>query len=60
MDTVHSSSGMLFFSLIFFLVLCPAGLAIPEVNIGNTTLVGRDVPGLKQEFFGGEEQFFDR
>lgn len=28
--------------------------AAPQVKIGNTTLVGRDVPSLKQEFFGGE------
>lgn len=25
----------------------------PTVVIGNTTLIGRDVTGLKQDFFGG-------
>ncbi|GLB39569.1 putative type-B carboxylesterase lipase family protein [Lyophyllum shimeji] len=27
--------------------------AAPEVKLGGTTLVGRDVTGLKQDFFGG-------
>ncbi|KAK0460641.1 triacylglycerol lipase 3 [Desarmillaria tabescens] len=37
-------------------VLCYALLAAaadPEVQLGNTTLIGRDVTGLEQEFFGG-------
>ncbi|KAK0460661.1 extracellular triacylglycerol lipase precursor [Desarmillaria tabescens] len=37
-------------------VLCYALLAAaadPEVQLGNTTLIGRDVAGLEQEFFGG-------
>jgi acetylcholinesterase len=37
----------------FFLLV--AASAAPEVNIGHTTLVGRDVTGLKQDFFGGKE-----
>jgi hypothetical protein len=28
-------------------------LASPEVKIGATTLLGRDIPSLQQEFFGG-------
>ncbi|KAK0460654.1 extracellular triacylglycerol lipase precursor [Desarmillaria tabescens] len=37
-------------------VLCYALLAAAadtEVQLGNTTLIGRDVAGLEQEFFGG-------
>jgi acetylcholinesterase len=52
------SSAMLFF-VILPLVFCPMALAGPEVNIGRTTLVGRDVTGLKQDFFGGMEQSFN-
>jgi hypothetical protein len=53
---MHSFSAL--FSVILSLVLSPA-LAAPEVKIGQTTLVGRDVTGLKQDFFGGKEQSFD-
>lgn len=45
---------MVFGLAILSLVLCPTILAAPEVNIGRTTLVGRDVTGLKQDFFGGK------
>jgi acetylcholinesterase len=55
--TMHSSAML--FSVILPLVFCPMALAAPEVNIGRTTLVGRDVAGLKQDFFGGKEQFFN-
>ena len=27
--------------------------AAPQIKIGNTTFTGRDVTGLKQDFFGG-------
>ncbi|KAK0447172.1 extracellular triacylglycerol lipase precursor [Armillaria borealis] len=41
--------------LIVISVLCYALLAAatPEVQLGKTKLVGRDVTGLQQEFFGG-------
>ncbi|KAK0499035.1 extracellular triacylglycerol lipase precursor [Armillaria luteobubalina] len=41
--------------LVVIFVLCYALLtaAAPEVQLGNTKLVGRDVTGLQQEFFGG-------
>ena len=29
-------------------------LAAPQVKVGKTTLIGRDIPTLGQEFFGGE------
>ena len=57
-DTMLSFSAMAF-SIILSLFLCPLALASPVVKIGNTTLIGRDVTGLKQDFFGGKEQFFD-
>jgi hypothetical protein len=53
------SFGAIVFSIILSLFLRPAALASPVVKIGHTTLVGRDVTGLKQDFFGGKEQFFD-
>ena len=28
--------------------------ASPQVQLGNTTIVGRDIPAFKQEFFGGQ------
>jgi hypothetical protein len=55
---MHSFNAMVF-STILPLLLCPVALAAPEVIIGHTTLVGRDVTGLKQDFFGGEEQLFN-
>ncbi|PBK86451.1 extracellular triacylglycerol lipase precursor [Armillaria gallica] len=41
--------------LIVIPVLCYALLtaAVPEVQLGKTKLIGRDVTGLQQEFFGG-------
>ncbi|KAK0194652.1 Carboxylesterase [Armillaria mellea] len=41
--------------LVVISVLCYALLAAaaPEVQLGKTKLVGRDVTGLQQEFFGG-------
>lgn len=46
------SPDMLISSL---LLLSSASLAYaaPEVTLGQTTLVGRDIPGLEQDFFGG-------
>lgn len=46
------------FSVVLSL-LCPAALAAPEVIIGRMTLIGRDITGLQQDFFGGKEQSFD-
>jgi len=43
---------MLVFMLLSSLVSLAA--AAPQVQLGNTTLVGRDVPLLKQDFFGGK------
>lgn len=40
------------FSVVLSL-LCPAALAAPEVIIGRMTLIGRDITGLQQDFFGG-------
>jgi acetylcholinesterase len=57
---MHSFSGMLFSAIVTLVLLCPAALAVPQVTIGNTTLVGRDVTTLKLEFFGGKDQSFDR
>jgi len=42
---------------VLFLLISIAALycyAAPEVNIGGTTLVGRDVTILSQDFFGGQ------
>lgn len=36
------------------LAVSSAVSAIPQVQLGNTTLVGRAVAGLQQEFFGGQ------
>lgn len=43
------------FSVILPLIgaLYPAVFATPEVHIGHTTLLGKDVTGLGQDFFGG-------
>lgn len=45
--------------LIGISVLCYALLAAsaPEVQLGKTKLIGRDVTGLQQEFFGGESTY---
>ena len=40
-------------SLFYLLVLLALAHAIPQVPIGDTTLIGVDTPGLKVEFFGG-------
>jgi hypothetical protein len=40
--------------VILSLVFYPVAFAAPEVKIRSTILVGRDVTGLKQDFFGGE------
>jgi hypothetical protein len=55
---MHSFSAKVF-AVILPLFLCPTALATPEVTIGHTTLIGRDVTGLKQDFFGGKEQSLD-
>jgi hypothetical protein len=34
--------------------LAAGSYGAPQVKIGKTTLIGRDVTGLKQDFFGGE------
>lgn len=46
------------FSVILPLIgaLYPAVFATPEVHIGHTTLLGKDVTGLGQDFFGGKDQ----
>lgn len=37
------------------LVITPfAASASPQVKIGNTTIIGRDVTLLQQDFFGGD------
>ena len=36
--------------LLYLIVLVAAA---PEVKLGNTTLIGRDVTLLQQDFFGG-------
>ncbi|KAF9452094.1 extracellular triacylglycerol lipase precursor [Macrolepiota fuliginosa MF-IS2] len=35
------------------IILAAGSYAAPQVTIGKTTLVGRDVTGLQQDFFGG-------
>ena len=55
---MHSYSANVF-AVILPLFLCPTALATPEVTIGQTTLIGRDVTGLTQDFFGGREQSFN-
>jgi hypothetical protein len=47
------------FSAILPLIAFPTAFAAPEVKIGHTTLLGRDVTELKQEFFGGTQQYLD-
>ncbi len=44
---------------IVILALCYALLAAaaPEVQLGKTKLIGRDVTGLQQEFLGGEPTY---
>ena len=49
------SSSAAIFSVVLSLILCRAASATPQVNIGRTILVGRDITGLKQDFFGGKE-----
>ncbi|KAF8056297.1 extracellular triacylglycerol lipase precursor [Lyophyllum atratum] len=44
------SSSQLLVALVYVASLAAAA---PEVKLGRTTLVGRDVTGLKQDFFGG-------
>jgi hypothetical protein len=41
---------------LFFAVGCslPGCLAAPQVKLGNTTVTGRDIQTLQQEFFAGE------
>ena len=41
---------MLICSLFAFLLVVHAA---PQIKIGKTTFTGRDVTGLKQDFFGG-------
>ncbi|KNZ71681.1 Lipase 2 [Termitomyces sp. J132] len=43
----------MFLSSLLLLALAPLVSAAPEVTLGQTTLVGRDISGLKQDFFGG-------
>ena len=40
-------------SLFYLLGLLALAHAIPHVQIGDTTLIGVDTPGLKVELFGG-------
>jgi len=42
------------FLLISIIALITPCYAAPEVKINGTTLVGRDVTILKQDFFGGK------
>ena len=49
------SSGAAIFSATLSFVLCQAVSAAPQVNIGQTILIGRDIAGLKQDFFGGKD-----
>ena len=51
---ISSSLSATVFTVLSF-SLCSAAEAAPQVNIGKTILVGRDVTALKQDFFGGEE-----
>lgn len=34
-------------------ILNPTAGQAPQVKLGNTTLIGRDITVLRQEFFGG-------
>ncbi|KAJ6588233.1 esterase 1 [Mycena capillaripes] len=38
--------------LFSFLILVPLISAAPQVQLGNTTVIGSDIPGLSLEFFG--------
>lgn len=38
---------------VVFATLAVGSYAAPKVKVGKTTLIGRDVTGLKQDFFGG-------
>ncbi|KAF5361638.1 hypothetical protein D9758_007278 [Tetrapyrgos nigripes] len=38
---------------VFSLAAAFTVLAAPEVKLGRTTVIGRDIPSLQQEFFGG-------
>lgn len=40
-------------SLFAVLILSSVGYGAPQVKVGETTFIGRDVTGLKQDFFGG-------
>ncbi len=41
-------------SLLYLAALAGFALGAPQVQVGNTTLIGRDVTLLQQDFFGGE------
>jgi hypothetical protein len=38
---------------VFLLAAASTVFAAPQVKLGGTTLIGRDIPSLEQEFFGG-------
>ncbi|KAF9009207.1 hypothetical protein BDZ89DRAFT_1143941 [Hymenopellis radicata] len=40
-------------TLLYLVSLAGLALCAPEVQLGNTTLIGRDVTILHQDFFGG-------
>jgi hypothetical protein len=41
------------FNIASFLALVSVVPAAPQIKVGKTTFIGRDVTGLKQDFFGG-------
>ncbi len=41
-------------TLLYLAALARLALCAPQVQVGNTTLIGRDVTLLQQDFFGGE------
>ncbi len=44
--------------IVIFVLYCALfAVAAPEVQLGKTKLIGRDVTGLQQEFFGGEPAY---
>ena len=45
---------MMFFKISSLVAVLSVVHAAPQIKIGNTTFTGRDVTGLKQDFFGGE------
>ncbi|KAF5361721.1 hypothetical protein D9758_007283 [Tetrapyrgos nigripes] len=47
----------LFLCLVLLISALSVVFAAPEVKIGRTTIVGRDIPSLQQEFFGGLVHF---